>query len=115
MKELIPGIWAWSEQSVKACTTDYAWMGWFGITPDSCKDSTLIVPLDYQWAIAGWPNRTTARMEAVGARTVIFGSVIDGRYTRGLTYGDQLGDIPTNFNGYVMVEDISKVGPALIR
>lgn len=115
MKALIPGIWAWSKQSVKACATDYAWMGWFGITPDSCIDSTLIVPLDYQWAIAGWPNRTTARMEKVGARTMVIGPMNPNEATRGLTYGDQLGDIPTNFNGYVMVEDISKVGPALIR
>ncbi len=115
MKELIPGIWAWSKPGVKACTKDYAWMGWLGMTPDSCKNGTLVVPLDYQWAFAGWPNRATARMEAVGARTLIIGPMNDRESTRGLTYGDQLSDIPASYNGYVMVEDISKVGPALIR
>lgn len=115
MKELIPGIWAWSKPGVKACTKDYAWMGWFGITPESCKDGTLVVPLDKQWMFSGWPDRTTARMEAVGARTLIIGPMNDRESTRGLTHGNQLADIPNSFNGYVMVEDISKVGPALIR
>lgn len=115
MAELFPGAWAWAKPMVKACTKDYAWMGWFGVTPDSCKNATLIVPLDYQWAIAGWPNRTMARMEAVGARIVIIGPMNDRESTRGLTYGRQLADIPTSYNGYVMVEDILKVGPALIR
>ncbi|GAA0478536.1 glycerophosphodiester phosphodiesterase family protein [Parasphingorhabdus litoris] len=115
MKILIPGIWSWSKPGVKACTKDYAWMGWLGITPDSCKDGTLVVPLNYQWAFAGWPNRTLARMEAVGARVMIIGPVKGDDPTSGLTHGDQLADIPASFNGYVMVEDISTVGPALVR
>jgi hypothetical protein len=39
----------------------------------------------------------------------------DHESTRGLTEGHQLTDIPVSFNGYVMVDDIRKVGPALIR
>ncbi len=115
MKELIPGTWAWSNAGAKTCTTDYAWMGWLGIMPDSCKDGTLIVPLNYQWAFAGWPNRTIARMETAGARILIIGPMKSGEASGGLTHGDQLTDIPANFNGYVMVEDIRKVGPALVR
>lgn len=115
MKQLVPGIWGWSKPGVKACTQDYAWMGWMGITPESCKNGTLVVPLDYQWAIAGWPARTVARMEAVGARILIIGPMNSRESTRGLTRGDQLTAIPKGFNGYVMVEDILQVGPALIR
>ncbi|OAO01675.1 hypothetical protein A8B75_14785 [Sphingomonadales bacterium EhC05] len=115
MKQLVPGIWGWSKPGVKACTQDYAWMGWMGITPESCKNGTLVVPLDYQWAIAGWPARTVARMEAVGARILITGPMNNRESTRGLTHGDQLTAIPKGFNGYVMVEDILQVGPALIR
>lgn len=115
MKQLVPGIWGWSKPGVKACTQDYAWMGWMGITPESCKNGTLVVPLDYQWAIAGWPARTVARMEALGARILIIGPMNSRESTRGLTRGDQLTAIPKGFNGYVMVEDILQVGPALIR
>ena len=115
MAELFPGVWAWTKPGVKACTKDYAWMGWLGITPDSCKNGTLIVPLDRQWMVSGWPSRTIARMDAVGARILITGPMNDRESTRGLIHGDQLADIPVGYNGYVMVEDISQVGPALIR
>ncbi|MEL6874800.1 MAG: hypothetical protein AAGM33_04925, partial [Pseudomonadota bacterium] len=115
MKELAPGVWTWSKADVKACTRDYAWMGWLGMIPDSCQNGTLVVPLDYQWLIAGWPNRTQARMEAVGARILIIGPMNDRESTRGLTQGEQLADIPVSFTGYVMIEDIRKVGPALVR
>lgn len=115
MAELFPGAWTWTKPAAQACTKDYAWMGWLGITPDSCKNGMLIVPLDYQWAMAGWPNRTIARMDAVGARIMIIGPMNEGEATRGLTHGNQLADIPLGYNGYVMVEDILQVGPALIR
>ncbi|SIN61454.1 glycerophosphoryl diester phosphodiesterase [Parasphingorhabdus marina DSM 22363] len=115
MRELMPGVWTWSKSGVKACTRDYAWMGWLGITPESCRDGTLVVPLDYQWLIAGWPNRTQARMDAVGAHILLIGPMNDRESTRGLTRGEQLTDIPASFAGHVMVEDIRKVGPALVR
>lgn len=115
MKELVPGVWTWTKSQVKSCTRDYAWMGWLGITPESCRNGTLVVPLDYQWLIAGWPNRTIARMDAVGAHILIIGPMNERESTRGLIRGDQLADIPSSYNGYVMVEDIRKVGPALVR
>lgn len=115
MAELFPEAWTRTKPAVKACTRDYAWMGWLGITPDSCKNGTLIVPLDRQWMVSGWPSRTIARMDAVGARILIIGPMNDRESTRGLTNGRQLADIPIGYNGYVMVEDISQVGPALVR
>lgn len=115
MAELYPGVWAWTKESVKACSKDYVWMGWLGMTPASCKNSTLIVPIDEQWKIAGWPNRTIDRMNRVGARVMITGPMENDQPPRGLTYSQQLVHIPVGYNGYVMVDDISKVGPALIR
>ena len=115
MAELYPEAWVWAKPAAKACTRDYVWMGWLGITPDSCKKGTLIVPINSQWMISGWPSRTIARMDAVGARILIIGPTNDGEAARGLTHGRQLADIPIGYNGYVMVEDILQVGPALIR
>ncbi len=115
MAELFPGVWTWTKQDIKACAMDYIWMGWLGMTPDSCTDSTLFVPLNYQWAIAGWPNRTIKRMEDAGARIIIIAPIDDETAPSGIMRGDQLGDIPGSYNGYIMVEDIASVGPALIR
>jgi glycerophosphoryl diester phosphodiesterase len=107
-----PKAWAWSIEGAKACTKDYMLYGWTSIIPESCRDGTLIVPLNYQWAFWGWPNRTIRRMEKVGARVLIVGPYGEDR-PMGLTLPEQLGAIPSSFKGYVWVEDIWTVGPAL--
>jgi glycerophosphoryl diester phosphodiesterase len=108
-----PKAWAWSpRESAKACTRDYVLYGWTSIIPESCRNGTLIVPLNYQWAFWGWPNRAIQRMDKVGARVLIVGPYGEDR-PMGLTLPEQLGEIPSSFKGYVWVEDIWTVGPAL--
>jgi len=113
IREIYPRAWAFSKESAKACTTAYAWQGWLGLTPGACRNGTMIVPLDYQWAFAGWPNRAIARMEAAGARVMVVGPQGDGDRPMGLDLPEQLGEIPSSFNGYVFVDDMWNIGPAL--
>ena len=112
LRRAYPNAWAFSPQGVKACTKDYLVQGWLGLTPESCRNGTLFVPLNYQWAFAGWPNRTIARMQAVGARIVITGDRGKG-LPMGLDLPEQLGKVPAGFNGYLLVDDIYTIGPAL--
>jgi glycerophosphoryl diester phosphodiesterase len=113
VKTHFPAAWAWShKQSAKDCTKDYVLYGWTSIIPESCRNGTLIVPLNYQWAFWGWPNRTIQRMDKVGARVLIIGPYGEDRHM-GLTLPEQLGKIPASFKGYVWVDDIWTVGPAL--
>ncbi len=115
IRELIPEVWAWSMEEAKVCTKDYITTGWTGILPKSCEGRTLIVPLNYQWMIWGWPNRAIDRMEKYGGHIIVIGPYEDGNAPAGLRYGKQLADIPSSFNGWIMVDDILAVGPALIR
>ena len=112
IKTHFPKAWAWSKQGIKACTKAYALQGWFGIVPQACKGETLAVPLNYQWLIPGWPDRTLARMKAAKTRVLIVGPVGDDG-PMGLNLPEQLGKIPRTFKGYVWVEDIWNLGPAL--
>jgi glycerophosphoryl diester phosphodiesterase len=66
-----PRAWSFSEEGAQACTSGYVTSGRFAIAPGACHNSTLVIPLDQQWAFAGWPNRLIARMDAVGARIVV--------------------------------------------
>lgn len=106
-----PDNWAFSMDQAKACTRDYVLTGWTGIVPASCRGGTMMIPLDLQWPMWGWPNRLQQRMKSAGARVVVIGPR-DGRFGRGLTLPEQLGDIPSTFKGYIWVEDIWTVGPA---
>ena len=112
MRTIYPAAWAWSKESAKACTKDYVKFGWTSIVPESCRNGILIVPLNRQLAFWGWPNRTIQRMDKVGARVLIVGPYGDD-LPMGLTLPEQLGQIPSTFKGYVWVDDIWTVGPAL--
>ena len=113
IKAHYPTAWAFSHKhSAKECTRDYVLYGWTSIIPESCRDGTLIVPLNYQWAFWGWPNRTIQRMDKVGARVLIVAPYGEDGHM-GLTLPEQLGEIPASFKGYVWVDDIWTVGPAL--
>ena len=113
MRKLHPKDWVWSMESAKACTKAYLLYGWSSIVPESCRNGTIMIPLNYQWAFWGWPNRLIQRMDSVGARVVIIGPYGKGEGGTGLTLPEQLGEIPSTFKGYVWVEDIWTVGPAL--
>lgn len=113
IREHFPEAWAFSPEEARDCTEDYVLFGWAGILPDSCRGRTLVVPLDYQWAIWGWPNRAIARMEAHGGHVLVVGPVGVENHPRGLSLPEQLGEIPDSYNGYVWVEDIWTIGPAL--
>jgi len=107
-----PNAWTTIKEQAKACTKDYLIYGWTSIVPESCRDGTIFVPLNYQWAFWGWPNRLIQRMQGVNARVIVIGNYGSDAGT-GLTLPEQLGEIPSTFNGYVWVDDIWTVGPAL--
>jgi len=107
-----PKAWVWGKDSVMACTKGYALKGWLGTVPEACRNGTLMVPLNRQWVFPGWPDRTLARMMAVGARVMIVAPRGESG-PPGLDLPEQLGDIPNSFKGYVWVSDIWNVGPAL--
>lgn len=113
IRQIYPKAWVFSKDSIKACTKAYAVEGWLGITPAACQGGTLVVPLDYQWAIPGWPNRAIARMEAVGAHVLMVGPQRGGDSPLGIDLPEQLGEVPASFNGYLFVDDIWNVAPAL--
>lgn len=113
IRQLHPKAWAWSMEGAKACTREYLLYGWTSVVPESCRNGTIMVPLNRQWAFWGWPNRLIQRMDSVGARVIVIGPYGEGENGTGLNLPEQLGEIPSTFKGYVWVEDIWTVGPAL--
>ncbi|UIP07410.1 hypothetical protein LY632_03155 [Erythrobacter sp. SDW2] len=114
MRELYPDAWSWTREEAWQCTSDYRLAGWTSILPESCKGKTMLVPLDSQWTLWGWPNRLIQRMEEHGGRIVVVESYDPDAPLRGLTLPEQLGDIPRTFNGFILVEDSFTVIPARV-
>jgi glycerophosphoryl diester phosphodiesterase len=116
IRQLVPGTWTWTKSEVKRCTKDYLIYGWTSIVPESCRGKTLVVPVNMQWAYWGWPNRLIARMESVGATVMIVGPYgEDESKPMGVTTPDEVGSIPSSFNGIIWADDIAAVGNAIRR
>lgn len=114
MKQLAPGAWTWGKEGMKACLKDYLKIGWTSYVPESCRNTTVAVPLNYQWAIWGWPRRFLARMESVGTKVILLGDYEKGNVA-GLERPEQLAKVPRDFRGYLWIEDFYNVGRALER
>lgn len=114
MKRLVPGATTFWKEDMKACLTDYVKFGWASYVPKSCHNTIVAVPLNYQWAIWGWPKRFLARMDSVGTKVILMGPYEKGEIA-GLERPEQLGKVPRDFRGYLWIEDFYTVGRALER
>ena len=76
---------------------------------------TIIIPLDQQWKAWGWPKRFMARMDAAKVRVILSGPASADGTMVGLTALEQIPQVPRDFTGYLWVEDIDLIGPALRR
>lgn len=115
IRQAVPNAWIWDKDQIASCAKNYAVQGWFGLVPGACTGGTMIVPLNLRWVIAGWPNRFLKRMNDAGTRVVIAGPRAEGQAMAGLTELSQLDDVPADFKGYLWIEDIATIGPAIRR
>lgn len=111
LKQLVPGAGTFWKYEMKACLVDYVKFGWTSYVPESCRNKIVAVPLNYQWAIWGWPKRFIARMDSVGTRVILIGPDA----ASGIERPEQLAKVPRDFRGYLWIEDFYNVGRALER
>ena len=114
LKQRVPTAWTFFKDEARACLTDYVKWGWTSFLPASCRNTTVTIPLNYQWAIWGWPNRFLTRMKAANTRVIVMGPYEDGSLA-GIETPAQLDKVPRSFRGYLWVEDFYNVGRALER
>jgi glycerophosphoryl diester phosphodiesterase len=115
MRALVPGAQAFTMEEARACTAGYSRTGWFGLMPAVCKGSAYILPYDATSTAWGWPRRLIQRMAAHKTLVIVTAPASGGIDLPGLTEVDQLGSVAREFNGLLIVDEISTVGPALIR
>jgi glycerophosphoryl diester phosphodiesterase len=99
----------------EACLAPYRKLGWLGIVSGHCNGTMLILPREGGWTLWGWPYRFMARMSGAGARFFIPGDGPEDGPWIGLTEPEQLGEVPHDYTGMLLVEDMDNVGRALVR
>lgn len=115
LRKTQPTLKVFSVNGAQKCASDYRLSGLWGNVPASCKNGIMLLTLDdVGYTLWGWPNRFLARMKDAGVHVIIAQDVADGQI-KGLTDVNQYGDIARTFNGYIWVDNIEELGPALRR
>ena len=112
LRALTRAGWLVDPQASDACLADYRRTGWFGRVPESCRGATLVLPREGGWTLWGWPYRFLDRMKGAGARLLIGGDGTGERLV-GLDRAEQLGEVPHDYRGHLLIEDMYFVGRAL--
>jgi len=111
LRQLTRAGWLFDPRASEACLAGYRAWGWLGRVPQSCQRTTVIVQRRGEWTLWGWPYRFFGRMAGAGARLFIGGD----REGVGLDHPDQLGEVPHDYKGLLLIEDMYAVGRALER
>ena len=109
-----PAMRAFTIAAARKCATDYRG-SLLGSVPESCTNGVMLLTLDdLGFTLWGWPNRFLDRM-AKAKTMVIIAQSVEGATIQGLTEPSQYGEIAKDFNGYIWVDKIEELGPALQR
>lgn len=110
----LPGIRAWGQKRLMACLLRYLGYGWTGFVPDECRNTMVMVPINFTWAIWGWPNRFVQRMHDAHSEVILIGPYSPGDAgTSGVDTPEQAEQVPAHFAGYVWTNEIATIAPVL--
>ncbi|HYD11669.1 MAG TPA: glycerophosphodiester phosphodiesterase family protein [Allosphingosinicella sp.] len=115
LRQLTQSGFVLDNRASEACMAPYYRTGWLGTVPEACNGTTLILSRHGSFTLWGWPYRFLARMSGAGARFFIPGDGTAGDRWVGLTEPEQLGEVPHDYTGMLLVEDMENVGRALVR
>lgn len=114
LRDAFPDMRVLSRAQYKACLFGYLKTGWLGRTPEACRNTMILVPMNYGFLLWGWPNRFVERMRAAGSEVYIIGPYAKGDVgSRGVDTLEEAGRLPANFPGGVWTNRIDVIGPVV--
>jgi glycerophosphoryl diester phosphodiesterase len=110
----LPGMRVMSRKSLRDCGLNYLAYGWTGYVPQACRNTIVLVPLNYGWMLWGWPNRFVERMHAVRTEVYVIGPYSAGDPgSTGVDTLEQANALPDGFPGGVWTNRVDRVGPVV--
>jgi glycerophosphoryl diester phosphodiesterase len=98
-----------------SCLLGYEGTGWFGVVPEACQDTVVMLPINVAPFVWGWPNLFLERMQRAGSEVILLGPYSAGDPgTSGIDTPEQLAQVPDSFSGYIWTNKIETIGP-LVR
>lgn len=114
-RDLIGGdLTTFASRSVRDCLLQYLAFGWTGHVPDPCRNTAIMIPINFAWLAWGWPSLFIQRMRDAGSEVILVGPYAAGDPgTDGIDSPEELAQVPVGFTGYLWTNTIELIGPAL--
>ena len=113
LRTALPGVRTMSRKSFKSCLLSYIGFGWTSVVPAACHNTVLLVPLNYAWAVWGWPNRFLARMREAQTEVYVIGPYSGGEFSKGVDTAAEVGALPHDYDGGIWTNRIDAVAHML--
>lgn len=107
----LPDLRTMSRGGLKRCILAYLGLGWSGYVPSSCRRTLLLVPINYTWALWGWPNRFLARMRAADTEVFVVGPYTGRAFAIGLDTAVDIGQLPAGYSGGIWTNRVHAIAP----
>lgn len=108
----LPDLKAWTRGGLTNCLLQYEGYGWTGIVPPACRDTMVMVPVNFAPWLWGWPNLFVKRMADVGTEVILIGPYAPGDPgTSGVDTAEDAAKVPAGFPGYVWTNEIATIAP----
>lgn len=114
--ELMDGLAVWSRRGLINCLTQYLGLGWTGYVPEACRNTKVMVPINFAGFLWGWPDLFLQRLRDNGSEVILLGPFEAGDPgTAGIDDVELLKYVPRSFDGYIWTNRIEIIGPAMGR
>lgn len=111
----VESLKGYDKKSIRECLISYVGLGWSGHIPEACRETLIVVPLNYAPYLWGWPYRFQERMAKAGSTIILLGPNNSESFSTGIDDEKTLARIPSRFSGYIWTNKIESIGPASKR
>ena len=109
----VPGMRGYDKRSLLACYWRYVILGWTGWVPSPCRNTLIVVPINYAPWLWGWPTRFQQRMTDNSSDVILIGAYDGEGFTSGIDSVAAAADVPDRFSGYLWTNRIEKIDSIL--
>jgi glycerophosphoryl diester phosphodiesterase len=106
LRAKFPSLRIFSAGSVASCVLQYIGYGWIGVTPASCRNSALFIPINVAPWLWGWPDKFMTRMAASGSSVIAMGPYPAREISPGLDTRELLGRLPAGYWGGIWTNEL---------
>ncbi|MEM7360208.1 MAG: glycerophosphodiester phosphodiesterase family protein [Pseudomonadota bacterium] len=107
LRQLNPSLSGFTNASVKRCAIRYLLLAWTGYLPESCRDTTVAIPIDYAPYFWGWPRLFVSRMHNANSQVILLD--MSHGHTDGIDDPDLVHSLAPDFRGIIWTDKIEQL------